>query len=52
VFQRFYRGGNPSEPGSGLGLAIVANIASRHGATIALSDSPLGGLRVEVRFPA
>jgi two-component system OmpR family sensor kinase/two-component system sensor histidine kinase QseC len=54
VFQRFYRGGGNAqgEPGSGLGLAIVANIAARHGATIALLDSTLGGLRIEVRFPA
>jgi two-component system OmpR family sensor kinase/two-component system sensor histidine kinase QseC len=52
VFQRFYRGGGHSEPGSGLGLAIVANIAARHGAAISLEESPLGGLRIAVRFPA
>ena len=51
VFDRFYRR-NPGETtGSGLGLAIVRAIADRHRATIALEDSPLGGLRVSVRFP-
>ena len=53
AFQRFYRGQAQSadSTGSGLGLAIVANIAARHGAQVALLDAPLGGLRVEVRFP-
>jgi len=37
--------------GSGLGLAIVRRIASRHGATVTLSDGPGGqGLSVMVRF--
>ncbi|HUN90561.1 MAG TPA: ATP-binding protein [Burkholderiaceae bacterium] len=52
VFDRFYRRGESEESGSGLGLAIVKGIADRHGATIALGDSPLGGLRVTVTFPA
>lgn len=55
VFDRFYRrteGGEAAEPGSGLGLAIVKTIADRHGATVELGDSPLGGLLVRVRFPA
>ena len=53
AFQRFYRGQAQcaDSTGSGLGLAIVANIAARHGAQVALLDAPLGGLRVEVRFP-
>jgi two-component system OmpR family sensor kinase/two-component system sensor histidine kinase QseC len=52
VFQRFVRGaGGSAEAGSGLGLAIVRQVAERHGATLALTDSPLGGLRVTVRFP-
>ena len=56
VFDRFYRAG-PSAArertdvaGTGLGLAIVRRIADQHGATIALGDSPTGGLQVEVRF--
>ena len=53
VFARFVRGRHSAgESGSGLGLAIVRVIAERHRAEVALADSPLGGLRVEVRFPA
>lgn len=50
VFDRFYRHAGGGESGSGLGLAIVRGIADRHGAGVVLADSPLGGLRVEVRF--
>ena len=50
VFDRFYRRGTGDEPGSGLGLAIVRSVAQRHGASVALGDSPLGGLRVTLRF--
>jgi signal transduction histidine kinase len=56
VFDRFYRrnaaDAGTEEPGTGLGLAIVRGVASRHGATVTLGKSPLGGLRAEVRFPA
>ncbi len=41
-----------AQQGSGLGLAIVGSVAARHGAQVALGDSPLGGLRVRVRFGA
>ncbi len=51
VFDRFYRRASGNEPGSGLGLAIVRSVAEQHGARVALSTSPLGGLRVAVRFP-
>lgn len=50
VFDRFYRHANGDENGSGLGLAIVRGVAARHGATVELAESPLGGLRVRVRF--
>ena len=50
VFDRFYRHAAGDEAGTGLGLAIVRSVADRHGATVTLGDSPLGGLRVEVRF--
>lgn len=50
VFDRFYRRAATDEPGSGLGLAIVRGVAQRHGATVVLGDSPLGGLRVSLRF--
>jgi two-component system OmpR family sensor kinase/two-component system sensor histidine kinase QseC len=33
-------------------MAIVRSVAQRHGATVMLGDSPLGGLRVTVRIPA
>lgn len=52
VFDRFFRSHDATASGSGLGLAIVKAIADRHGARIALSESPLlGGLRVELRMP-
>ena len=38
--------------GAGLGLAIVAEVAAGYGGEATLGESPLGGLRVEVRFPA
>jgi signal transduction histidine kinase len=50
VFDRFYRRAASDEEGSGLGLAIVKSVAARHGAAVSLSSSPLGGLRVSVRF--
>lgn len=39
-------------PGSGLGLAIVRDLAELYGGTISLQDSPLGGLRAQLRLPA
>lgn len=50
VFDRFYRRAAGGEEGTGLGLAIVRSVAARHGARVGLSESPLGGLRVTVRF--
>ena len=41
-----------SMQGSGLGLAIVRDLAELYGGTIALSQSPLGGLRAELQLPA
>ncbi len=52
VFDRFYRGAGREEGGSGLGLAIARGIAEQHRARIELADSPLGGLRARVVFPA
>jgi two-component system OmpR family sensor kinase/two-component system sensor histidine kinase QseC len=52
VFDRFYRRRLADEPGTGLGLAIVRGVAQRHGATVQLGDSALGGLRVILRFRA
>lgn len=53
VFDRFVRRDDVgANTGSGLGLSIVRQVATRQGADIALDDSPLGGLRVTVRWPA
>jgi two-component system OmpR family sensor kinase/two-component system sensor histidine kinase QseC len=52
VFARFARREGSAVEGSGLGLAIVRAVAARHGASVVLGDSPLGGLRAEVTFPA
>ena len=51
VFDRFYRLPGAAASGSGLGLAIVRAIADRNGATVALGETPGGGLTVRVTFP-
>jgi signal transduction histidine kinase len=38
--------------GVGLGLAIVKSVAEWHGGTATISESPLGGARVSITFPA
>ena len=50
VLQRGVRA-DEAAPGSGLGLAIVRDLAELYGGSIALGDSPLGGLRAELRLP-
>jgi signal transduction histidine kinase len=40
-----------SRPGSGLGLSIVVELASIYGGSLALDESPLGGLRAILRLP-
>jgi len=53
VFDRFVRRDNAADQtGSGLGLAIVRQVALRQGAAVALAQSPAGGLRVRVTWPA
>lgn len=55
VFRPFYRlddARNQDQGGTGLGLAIARDVARGHGGDIALSESPLGGLRASVRVPA
>jgi signal transduction histidine kinase len=55
IFERFVRldeARDRDSGGSGLGLAIVREIALAHGATVEVSESPLGGARFQVRFPA
>jgi two-component system sensor histidine kinase TctE len=52
VLDRFYRVPGTPGTGSGLGLAIVREIASGHGAAIAIGDGAGGrGTRVALTFP-
>ena len=54
VFKAFYRveqSRNKETGGVGLGLAIVKDVVRAHGGVIRLLDSPMGGLRVEVKLP-
>ena len=50
LLRRFHRLPAARGSGSGLGLAIVARIAELHRASLALSRSELGGLRVTLRW--
>jgi len=52
VFELFYRVAGSASDGCGIGLTIVRSVARVHQAEIALGDSPLGGLRAAVYFPA
>jgi len=51
VLQRGIRA-DETAPGSGLGLAIVRDLADLYNGSIALTDSPLGGLRATLRLPS
>jgi two-component system sensor histidine kinase PrrB len=51
-FQRIDGDAGDERPGSGLGLALVAQQARLHGAAVSVADSPLGGARLRVEFPA
>ena len=55
IFDRFFRAEQARHrraDGSGLGLAIAAWIVRRHGGTIRVDDSALGGARFTVSLPA
>jgi signal transduction histidine kinase len=55
VFERFVRlqqARDRDSGGSGLGLAIVAEVAAAHGGAATVGDSPLGGARFQISFPA
>jgi two-component system OmpR family sensor kinase/two-component system sensor histidine kinase QseC len=51
VLDRFQRGVAVGANGTGLGLAIVRAAVERHGGTLQLLDSPLGGLLARVELP-
>lgn len=52
VFDRFYRSDESRAlPGSGLGLAIVHQVVDRHGGTVAVTEAPGGGARLELTLP-
>jgi two-component system, OmpR family, sensor kinase len=55
VFDRFVRGGGPSDTvgggGSGLGLAIVRAVAEAHDGSVSAGSSSYGGARFSVRLP-
>jgi signal transduction histidine kinase len=51
VLQRGVRA-DEAAPGSGFGLAIVRELVELYGGSIALSASPLGGLRALLELPA
>jgi signal transduction histidine kinase len=50
VLQRGVRA-DEAAPGSGLGLAIVRDLAELYGGSIALAESPIGGLRATLELP-
>jgi len=54
VFDRFVRlddARTRTDGGAGLGLAIVRAVVEAHGGSVTLSESALGGARVELRLP-
>lgn len=55
IFERFTRldeSRTLDRGGAGLGLAIAASVAAAHGGGVAATDSPLGGARLSLWFPA
>lgn len=55
VFDRFYRVSDDrarDSGGSGLGLALVAELVRRRRGSVRVAESPEGGARFEVRWPA
>lgn len=50
VFERFWRGRGVSRRGAGLGLAIVAEIVRAHQGEIQVTEAPLGGALISIRF--
>jgi len=54
VFEKFYRVSHPAvgrSPGAGLGLAICRGLVEKHGGTIEVTDSTMGGATVSFTLP-
>lgn len=51
VFEAFRRGAGTHAPGVGLGLALVAQQVRLHGGSVAITDSPSRGARVQLTLP-
>jgi two-component system sensor histidine kinase PrrB len=51
VLERFKRGSNNYGQGSGLGLSLVTQQVEIHSGRIEISESPMGGARVEIALP-
>jgi signal transduction histidine kinase len=55
VLQRFVRldeARSRDDGGSGLGLSIVDEVVRAHGGSMSITQSPLGGVRIQVTLPA
>jgi len=48
VFEPYFRDNDTGIEGSGLGLAIARSIARAHSGDVQLSNSPEGGLEVDI----
>jgi signal transduction histidine kinase len=49
VFTKFWKHG--TRGGSGLGMYIIHGLATAHGGSVEIDDSPSGGARVSIRWP-
>ncbi|MFM7030100.1 MAG: sensor histidine kinase [Micrococcales bacterium] len=50
-FERFDPSRSRENGGSGLGMSIMAGVVAKHGGSMRLEPSPLGGLRSVIRLP-
>ena len=50
-FERFDPARSRENGGSGLGMSIMAGVVAKHGGSMRLEPSPLGGLRSIIRLP-